>query len=122
MKNTRVVTKRGICAARDLSPGEVILDRQPPVSILNLASSNPGATMPMDDILDQEFDKLSVLQRQVLFYLDDKSTPKGRKTLKGILCRGFQLLPQVTKEKNPSGWCFIPAGGQVVCLLNEKLP
>ena len=98
MKNTRMVTNRGICAARDLSPGQVILDKQPPVSILNLASSNPGpTTISMDDILDQEFDKLSVLQRQVLFYLDDKFTPKGRKTLKGILCRGFQVLPHVTK-------------------------
>ena len=88
MKNTKIVTNRGICAARDLSPGEEILDKQPPVSILNLASGNP-ATMPMDDILDQEFDKLSVLQRQVLFYLDDNFTPKGRKTLKGILRRLF---------------------------------
>ena len=89
MKNTKIVTNCGICATRDLSPGEEILDKQPPVSILNLASGNPGTTMSMDDILDQEFDKLSVLQRQVLFYLDDKFTPKGRKTLKGILRKLF---------------------------------
>ena len=92
MKNTKIVTNGGICAARDLSPGQVILDKQPPVSILNLASANPGTTMSMDDILDQEFDKLSVLKRQVLFYLDDNFTPKGRKTLKGILRRFFSRV------------------------------
>ena len=89
MKNTKIVTNGGICAARDLSPGEVILDKQPPVSILNLASANPGTTMSMDDILDQEFDKLSVLQRQVLFYMDDNFTPKGRKTLKLVIQKYF---------------------------------